>query len=217
MHKGMKFLLALALMSDLLMAGGKDAGPVTIPYVPIPEPADPSPWYAGVGLVYGSYLRETAVCRYEDQTSGIMARVGYEYNEYLGFEARAIKTLWGEGSNGGEKLEHLGIFAKPTLYMGDRFRLYGLVGYGQTKTINEGGNGNLPEYDETGFSWGAGIDFDLSGRDGDKEENKAYSREFDGHAEQEKGWGLFIDYQRLIVDSNLPDMKAITVGIRYDF
>jgi len=204
------------LFATLLMGGGKDAGPVTVPFVPIPQPVDPSPWYIGLGAVYGNYLRETPICRYEDQTSGVMVRGGYEYNEHFGIEARAMRTYWGEGSNGGERLQHLGLFAKPTLYLDDRYRLYGLVGYGQTKTIT-GGNGNLPTYDEQGFSWGVGIDIDFSDSDGDKEENGVYPRPFDGHAEQERHWGVFVDYQRLILDGDLPIMEVITAGIRYDF
>ena len=62
-----------------------------------------------------------------------------------------------------------------------------------------------------------GLEFDLSSKDDDYEEDVRYERPFDGHANQEKGWGLFIDYQQLLIKSDLPDMDIVSIGVTYDF
>jgi OOP family OmpA-OmpF porin len=180
------------------------------------ETVDINPWYAGVGLTWGKFHKKRADCRYEDVTYGAMVRGGYEWNQYIGIEARALGTFWGEDSKGGQKMKHVGLFAKPAYPLGEDFDVYGLLGYGWTKTTT-GGNGNLPTINEHGFSWGIGLEFDLSDMDHDYIENGDYKREFDGHADQEKGWGLFIDYQRLLVKSGRPDMDVVSVGLTYDF
>jgi len=44
-----------------------------------------------------------------------------------------------------------------------------------------------------------------------------YSRVFDGKGDQEKGIGLFFDYERLIVKKNSPDLDTLSAGVTYDF
>jgi len=80
--------------------------------------------------------------------------------------------------------------------------IYGLVGYGLT-TTSTGGNGNLPEVDESGFAAGLGIEFDINSEDTDDS--------------LESGFGLFVDYQRLLIKSDVPDMDVISGGVTYDF
>jgi len=192
-----------------------------------------NPLYIGVGIIpYGVYQSHCPIgCPYEDITYGAMVRAGYEINEYFGFEARAMRTFWGKGKNGGERFEHYGIYAKPMYPVSERFNVYGLVGYGWTSSINSGGNGNLPEVGSWGFSWGAGIEFDLSDKKSDFDDKVGYDREFDGYADQEKGWGLFIDYQSLmhkqhfihtgvsgqLIKGEADIFHVISMGITYDF
>jgi len=207
--------IAAVLLSSLYAGGGKNIAPVAAVISPIAT-EDPSPWYIGAGLVLGKWYRKTDSCEYEDVTYGLMVRGGYEWNQYIGIEARALGTFWGADPLGGEKLQHVGIFAKPSYPLGEDFNIYGLAGYGWTKSTT-GGNGNLPEIDEKGFSWGVGLEYDLSDKDDDFDDNTNYDRLFDGQADQEKGWGLFVDYQRLLVKSGMPDMDVISVGVTYDF
>jgi len=201
-----------------LHGGGKNILPAVAPVVPL-ELTDPSPWYIGAGFVMGRFYSDqcpkTFTCAYEDLTYGLMVRGGYEWNQYIGIEARGIRTFWGADDLGGEKLQHIGFFAKPTYPIGEDFDLYGLLGYGWTKTITD--SQYLPHINESGFSWGVGLEFDLSSKDDDYEEDVRYERPFDGHANQEKGWGLFIDYQQLLIKSDLPDMDIVSIGVTYDF
>ena len=207
----------MAVFSSLYAGGGKNLSPVLVPVVPI-ETVDPSPWYIGAGLVLGRFYKERENCQYEDITYGLMVRGGYEWNQYIGVEARGMRTFWGDDELGGERLQHIGIFAKPSYPVSEDFNLYGLLGYGWTKTFTNHVKGNrLPEIDEKGFSWGVGLEFDLSDKDDDFDKDTYYDREFDGQSDQEKGWGLFVDYQRLLVKSGMPDMDIISVGVTYDF
>ena len=208
---------SLFLCSYLFAGGGKNIAPAAAVVAPIIATEDPSPWYIGVGLIAGKYHDDCiATCVYEDVTYGLMVRGGYEWNQYIGVEARAMGTFWGADPLGGEKLQHFGLFAKPAYPLGEDFNVYGLLGYGWTKT-RTGGNGNLKTVDDHGFSYGIGLEYDLSGKDDDFDENTEYDREFDGHADQEKGWGLFVDYQKLLVKSGMPDMDVVSIGVTYDF
>jgi len=206
--------IVVTIFSSLNAGGGKNLIPAVAAIVPI-ETVDPSPWYLGVGLIWGKFYNEREGCRYEDVTYGAMVRGGYEWNQYIGIEARALRTFWDEDPAGGEKLQHIGLFAKPSYPLGEDSNVYGLLGYGWTKTITD--NQYLSKIDEKGFSWGIGFEYDLSDKDDDYIENGNYDREFDGQADQEKGWGLFVDYQRLLVKSGMPDMDVISVGVTYDF
>ena len=224
----MKKLLTAALLayglSVSLLAGGKAGiAPAIVPIIPIfpsddVDKIDPNAWYVGVGLVMGKYTGDCGEgCPYEDVTYGMLVRVGYEWNQYIGVEARALRTFWGEDPNpfGGETLGHVGLFAKPTYPIGEDFNVYGLWGYGRTKTYTK--SPYLPKIDEYGFSYGFGLEYDLSSKEDDYDSNTNYDRPFDGQADQEKGWGLFIDYQRLLVKAGIPDMDVIAIGITYDF
>ena len=209
-------LVAVSL-TTALYAGGKNVSAAGVPVIPI-EMVTPSPWYLGAGLVWakldGCNLQPG--CTYEDVTYGAMVRGGYDYNEYIGVEARYIRTFWAEGPYGGTPLAHAGLFLKPQYPVSERVNLYGLLGYGYTENLGNGARLNYFDND-WGWSAGAGIEYDLSDREGDKIENGDYDRAFDGYADQGKGWSLFLDYQRLLIDSDVPDMDAVSLGLRYDF
>jgi len=210
-------LLSIATFSINIYAGGKGVAEATTAVAPI-ETIDPSPWYLGAGIVWAqlSGCDLQPGCEYEDVTYGAMVRGGYDYNQYVGIEARYIRTFLDEGPFGGTPLAHIGIFLKPQYPVSERINVYGLLGYGYTENL---GNGARLDYfdDGSGFSAGAGIEYDLSDRDYDREENGDYDRAFDGYADQGRGWSLFLDYQRLLIDSDIPDLDAISLGLRYDF
>ena len=209
--------VSMLSLSISLHAGGKGVIPVVVPVEPIPA-VSPVPVYLGLGLVYGRYSGcNTPGCNYEDVTYGALLRLGYEWNQYIGVEARLLATFWGADSLGGEKLQHLGIYAKPMYPISEDFNVYGLLGYGWTKTKTELRGSLLPKLNESGFSAGAGLEYDLSDKDDDLIDDGVYDREFDGQADQEKGWGLFVDYQRLLIKSDVPDLDVVSAGVTYDF
>jgi len=220
----MKRVIAAALLSGLsLYAGGKTVVPAVVPVVPI-EHESVNPWYLGVGLIWADFLKDPCsptdpTCKYEDVTYGAMVRGGYDFNQYFGLEGRLAGTFMDEGPNGGAPLMHAGLFLKPQYPLAERFNAYALAGYGYTKNLGKS-NGNIVKNyfdDDWGFSAGIGFEYDLSDKDSDFLEGTAYDREFDGYADQGRGWNLFIDYQRLLIDSDAPDMDMISAGVRYDF
>lgn len=222
-------LIALLASSSFLMAGGEFMPippyetddievaevqvipeKVVVPPVVVATPANVSGMYAGLGI---------AVSRYDtncdcpqpgksgvDKTAGVMARVGYDFNQYVGVEARGL--ISNQKSNGGE-IKHAGVFVKPMLPVGQDVNAYGLVGVAKTTT-----QGNLRRTDVTGLAFGAGVEYDLSS---DKKKDAKYDREFDGKGDQEKGLGVFADYERLYYKSGSPDLDAVSVGVTYDF
>ncbi len=180
--------------------------PVPVPVVPV---ANVSGIYAGLGIVAANY-DTNCDCAGEksgtDKTAGIMARVGYDFNKYVGVEARGM--LSNQKGNGGE-IKHAGVFVKPMIPVSEDTNVYGLVGLAKTKT-----QGSLRRTDVEGLAFGGGVEYDLSD---DKKKNAKYDREFDGMADQEKGLGLFADYERLYYKSGSPDLDAVSVGVTYDF
>jgi len=166
-------------------------------------------FYAGIGITAARYQTNCkSSCKKggTDKTLGVIARVGYDFNKYIGLEARGIRTNLKD--NGGS-IKHAGIFIKPMLPVSDTTNIYGLVGLAKTTT-----QGSLQRTDAETLALGAGLEVDLS-KDSPKEGR--YGREFDGQGDQEKGVGLFMDYERMVVKSGAPDLDALSAGVTYDF
>jgi len=164
--------------------------------------------YVGLGLVATKY-DTNCKCKSSDKidkTAGLMARIGYDFNKYFGLEARAMRSNW--KSNGG-KVKHAGLFVKPMYPVSNDVNMYGLAGYAKTTT-----QGQLRRMNVNGLAFGLGLEYDLST---DSKKDAKYDRKFDGIADQEKGLGLFVDYERLFYKSGSPDLDTISAGITYDF
>lgn len=229
----MKKVISIITLGTLLTTGSLYAGKSIVQademIVAIPAEVNPIPFYIGVGLLWSGTSRDCRFCDYidgtprpgngirlEDDTWGGIIRAGYEYNQYIGIEARALKA-----SINGDFLEttHYGIFLKPMIPVGEQMNVYGLLGYGWTDIDTTGGCSILNEtYSYDGFSYGIGLEYDLSDRESDREEGD-YDRAFDGQADQEKGWGLWIDYQNLMNNEGPNNYKSniVTFGVTYDF
>ena len=121
---------------------------------------NPSGFYAGLGISGARYKSNCTTTSNGcgpgkvDNTIGGMARVGYDFNKYVGIEARGIKTAL--NSNGG-KVDHAGLFLKPMVPVGDKTNVYGLVGLAKTKT-----HGSMQKTNADGLALGLGVEVDLS-------------------------------------------------------
>ena len=189
-----------------------------VPVVPAPPPLPiknitTNGLYAGIGISAAKFQPNcksvgTSVCSKSapDKTIGLMGRVGYDVNQYIGVEARGIRTNW---RNHGGKIKHAGVFVKPMLPVGDSANVYALAGVAKTTT-----QGRLQRVDTKSFAWGVGVEYDVSQ---DRAKDGRYNREFDGHGDQEKGLGVFADYERLVQKSGSPDLDTVNVGLTYDF
>ena len=181
---------------------------------PIPQPKrniSANGFYAGLGIT-GARYRDSCHCKKgikvenKDTTYGVMGKVGYDFNQYIGVEARGLKTNW---KSDGSRVEHAGIYVKPMLPIGNSSNIYGLVGAAKTKT-----KGSMPHVDSQSLALGAGVEVDLSK---DIPKDGRYSRDFDGHGDQEKGVGVFVDYERMVAKKNAPILDAVSAGVTYDF
>jgi len=123
-----------------------------------------------------------------DKTAGVVAKVGYDINRYIGIEARGIQTSLQE--NGG-KVTHYGAYIKPMLPIGDKTRAYALVGYGKSKTT-----GHLRKTDVDGFAWGLGMDYKVT---------ESVSAFVDYQKLINKS------------DSNAPKLDTLNIGANYNF
>lgn len=166
-------------------------------------------FYVGMGISALHYKTNcVAECKKSgrDINTGLMGRIGYDFNKYIGIEARTIQSTF--NIDGGD-IKHMGVFLKPMLPLTDRSNIYGLVGLSKTNT-----DGYLQKAEAEALSLGLGIELDLS-----KDQAKAgrYNRSFDGKGDQEKGLGVFLDYERMVVKSDAPSLDAVSTGVTYDF
>ena len=195
-------LIALGAMTTTGFAGG-ELVPNYEPVITEPEEVEAleeeamSDVYIGVGPARGRYFSDcgNGECSYEDITYGVLVRGGYNFSEYFGIEARLVSTFLDAGPLGGQTLSHFGIFAKPMVDITPKVNLYTLLGYGMTKTKNDG---KLETVDDAGFSAGAGVEFGIG-------------------ADENASWKLFADYQRLLIKSDTPDLDVISAGVNYHF
>ncbi len=192
--------------------------PVAVKPIPIKRPVAiakkkiyANGFYAGLGITSARY-KDSCQCEKNvkvtnrDTTYGVMGRVGYDFNQYIGVEARGLKTNW---DSDGSRVEHIGVYLKPMMPITNNANVYGLVGVGNTKV-----KGNMPDVDSDALALGGGIEVDLSK---DTPRDGRYSRNFDGQGDQEKGVGVFVDYERLVVKKDAPILDAVSAGVSYDF
>jgi OOP family OmpA-OmpF porin len=177
----------------------------------------PSGFYVGLGITSNNY-NDSCKCgdtpnsihtkarTIRESKYGVLGRVGYDFNRYVGIEARLLRNI----SDGDDfSLSHMGLFVKPMYPIGNITNIYALLGFAKT-TIK----GNIPKMDTESMAYGAGVELDLSE---DVPRNGRYSRDFDGEGDQEQGIGLFIDYERLVAEKNTPNLDTFTAGVTYDF
>ncbi len=218
-HKGTKMksqmtkLVLASLLASGVLVAGKNVEPAVVPVAPV---VDVNPFYVGLGLLWSGTSRDCACAagtRLKETTYGVIGRVGYDFNQYIGIEARALKASIDKDF---AETTHYGIYLKPQYHITDKLNIYGLLGYGKTKIECE--HPKIPAgskmYDESGISVGIGLEYDLS-----EDKTVATSRAFDGQGDQEKGWGVWIDYQNLLHDEGKDKIKAniVTAGVTYDF
>jgi len=206
-----KLVLASLLASGVLVAG-KNVEPAVVPVAPV---VDVNPFYVGLGLLWSGTSRgcNCADGRLKNTAYGAIGRIGYDFNRYIGIEARAFKASIDKNF---AETTHYGIYLKPQYPITDKLNIYGLIGYGKTKIECDSPSiaPGTKMYDKSGVSVGIGMEYDLS-----KDEPVAASRPFDGQGDQEKGMGVWVDYQNLLHNEGRDKIKAniVTAGVTYDF
>ncbi|RLA65770.1 MAG: hypothetical protein DRQ78_04975 [Epsilonproteobacteria bacterium] len=206
--------LIILLSTGMSFAGGKRISPEAIAVLPVSEAIMPIPVYVGVGFVAAGLSRDCPCSgdeRLKDMTYGGILRLGWDFNAYFGIEARWMKASIEKDFS---QTRHYGLYLKPQYHLSDAINMYGLIGYGETKVDYANGN-RSSTLRASGPSYGAGIEYDLSL----DESLGQYSRTFDGQGDQEKSWGLWLDFQHLLYNESTFNTHSniITAGITYDF
>ncbi len=205
-----KLALASILATGLVQAG-KDVIPVEVPVTPV---VDVNPLYVGLGLLWSGTSVDGCPCnpsvdRPKDSTFGAIARIGYDFSPYIGIEGRILKASIEEDYS---NTTHYGIYLKPQYHVTDTINVYGLLGYGKTEI--DFSCPTVTDYSDSGVSVGIGVEMDIS-----DDEPVAASRAFDGQGDQEKGMGVWIDYQNLLHNEGSRNIKSniVSAGVTYDF
>ncbi len=83
-----------------------------------PRMVNANGFYVGLGI-NGTRYKDSCHCSTDDgivkienkdTTYGVVGRVGYDFNQYVGVEVRGVKTNW---KSDGSKVSHVGAFLKP--------------------------------------------------------------------------------------------------------
>lgn len=175
-----KKIIAMLLLGTALLSAGKNTAPAETPVAPV---ALPWPLYIGLGVVMTDIDRDPCPCANgetiaEDHRYGGVLRIGMDFNEYLGVEARVLKSL---ESGVFSETTHYGLYFKPQFSLSEDLKIYGLLGYGTTEIDYTNGIRDSST-DESGVAYGAGVEYRLS-------------RDEDGN-----GWSLWADYSRVLKD-----------------
>jgi len=215
MKKTFITLSTIVALSTTAQAGGKYVEPEDAPVEAIPGMISPLPLYVGIGAVAAGLSRHCPCAdgsRLKDMTYGGIARVGWDFNNYIGIEGRYLNASIEDDFS---MTEHYGLYVKPQYHVLNQMNIYGLLGYGKTTVDYDDHKGKSSTLSQSGFSYGAGLEYDF----GDDESQGSYGRMFDGQGDQENGWGIWADYQHLLNDEGTfaTDSNVFSVGVTYDF
>ena len=125
---------------------------------------------------------------HQDRQLGFTGRLGYDFMDYLGAELRGTYGMTKEDSS--TKFKQFGAYLKPNYNITDTLNLYGLLGAAKA---------NMDDWSdldttETGFSYGAGLDYSL----GDKV-------------------SVFTDVLNYLTEDDSTSQWGLTVGAAYQF
>jgi len=203
----MKKLFGVATLSILLASGyamaGKNYEPVDSEVVPVDIP---NPLYLGLGMNWTGFSTDcpcNAGTRPKDSSYGETVRLGWDFNPFFGIEARYLRNDFGVDFS---KISHYGLYLKPQYHVTDLMNVYALGGYGHTDIVCLSNKTKARDMHYNAFSFGAGVEYDLSGDLGIQ-------------GDEEEGWGLFADWQNLAMKKgpNRVNVNVVSAGITYDF
>jgi len=103
--------------------------------------------------------------KHQDLQKGLTLVVGYDFMKYLGAELRAALSLAGEGQ-GQDNLAEYGVYLKPQYPVLDNLNIYGLLGYSAINMSDPASktkyNDNPFDGDNSGFSFGGGLNYGVT-------------------------------------------------------
>jgi len=238
MGKIVQFTSSLALVGSLIYAGGdispKEVDKAVVPIIPVVSEHDTSGVYISGAAYYNNvYAKDYSwfdkAQDTQDELAGLTAIVGYNYNEYLAFEARYSKSFFAEDY---ADEYHYSFFVKPQYRFRDEasyeenyFTIYALLGFGYVNI--EGTDGDTPAapeilgktiVDDWQFQYGLGV---------------SYTFVDEEHPQNDSGdWSIFVEYTMYMDDASMTptrlydynpnsydklSMNGFTIGVSYQF
>jgi len=191
-----KLVLSTVAVAVMITSANAGKNVVPAPVEPIPVPVEaPLGFYLGGGYTYaeadcacdtiylssGEYTPE-----FTAETHGVNLKAGYDFNEYIGIEAKYLYTPWGDED---KTIKHYGLYLKPNYPVTEHFDIYALLGYGKTECES------LKD-SEDGFGWGVGASYNFGKRVEGKKE----------------GFGVYVEYLRPLKKTGNKDITIDTVN-----
>jgi opacity protein-like surface antigen len=169
---------------------------------PVPTPVSAGNFYVG-GAVAAMAARSNcegdranvfAEEEGQDRQVGITGILGYDFMDYLGAELRASMGVSGE-DDGAEKIQQYGIYLKPNYDITDAINLYGLLGYSSVNMSDCFLLANSdPDNTNSGFSYGAGLDYGVT-----------------------ENISVFTDIVNYLRDDDKASTWGTNIGLKYNF
>jgi len=196
--------IAVAAVMITNANAGKNVVPAPVEPIPVPVPVEaPLGLYLGGGYTYSKAECECAPIdiadqddyrpKFESTTHGVNLKAGYDFNEYIGIEAKYLYTPWGDEDR---TMKHYGLYLKPNYPVTEHLDIYALLGYGKTEceTLKDS---------EDGFGWGVGASYNFGKRVEGKKD----------------GFGVYVEYLRPLKKTGNKDITIDTVnaGVQYNF
>ena len=123
----------------------------------------------------------------QDRQLGFTGRLGYDFMDYLGAEVRGTYGT-SKVNKGYNKFKQVGAYLKPNYDITKDINLYGLIGASKTNLAG------IENSTETGFSYGAGLDYSISDK-----------------------VSIFTDAVNYMAKSDVPNAWGLTIGAGYQF
>ena len=157
--------------------------------VVVEKPAEPSGLYIAGGLTDVAIATKNRASLFknkngQDRQIGFTGKLGYDFMDYLGAELRGT---YGIAKDNGSKFKQIGAYLKPNYDISavEGLNLYGLLGASKT---------NVGVGSDTGFSYGAGLDYGISDK-----------------------VSVFTDVVNYMKKSNTASQWGLTLGAAYQF
>jgi len=200
-----KLTISIAALAFIFSSAnaGKNVIPAPVEPIPVPTPVSaPLGLYLGGGYTYAKadcecneiYLSSGKYTpKFNATTHGVNLKVGYDFNEFIGIEAKYLYTPWGDEYN---TIKHYGLYLKPNYPVTENIDVYALIGYGKTECESM-------KDSENGLGWGVGASYNFGKRSMGKKE----------------GLGVYVEYLRPLKKTGNKNITIDTVnaGLQYNF
>jgi len=197
-------LLSVVASSHMVFAGANTTKAIE-PSMPIPVvEKSMSEFYAGLGVsavsTHQGDLDFFSITDGQDRTGNVGFFAGYDWNEYIGLEARYMFSVAKEDI---VDMDSWSIYAKPQYPITENLTVYALLGIGGFNASGTNHFGDTIDADEISFHWGLGLSYEVY-------ENIFVSADYTQVANN-------IDTDAFVTQNVNVSSDVFTIGVSYHF